>query len=137
MEAGGLGAGWWVVVGGPVPRLTKRWPSKRRAVDAAHEAARASLLQQELRLVCALVAIDDLENKRYKIYYYYESDTWELYCLTDDQREAVNLIDSHPQIASSLSKKIRAWLAKKHPTWKPKYPIEKKSGKPAGPPPVF
>ncbi len=84
-----------------------------------------------------VVAIDDLENKRYKIYYYYESDTWELYCLTDDQREAVNLIESHPKIASSLSKKIRAWLANKHPTWKPKYPIEKKSGEPAGPPPVF
>lgn len=84
-----------------------------------------------------VVAIDDLANKRYKIYYYYEADAWELYCLTDDQSETRNLIKSHPEIASSLSKKIRDWLTQEHPTWKPKYPILKTSGKPAGPPPLL
>ena len=96
-----------------------------------------------------LVAIGDVDGKRYKLFYYYESDLprdlkktplssslWELYCLTDDQEEAKDLIESHPEIASKLSKKIHEWLNKKHPTWKPKYPIEKVSGKPM-PPPVL
>ena len=84
-----------------------------------------------------VVAIDDAGNKRYKIYYYYEADAWELYCLSDDPGEANNLIEQQPEIASELSKKIRDWLSQKHPTWKPKYPIVKSSGKPAGPPPLF
>ncbi len=41
-----------------------------------------------------VVAIDDTATKRYKIYYYYESDAWELYCLSDDPGEANNLIDT-------------------------------------------
>ena len=84
-----------------------------------------------------VVAIDDIGNKRYKIYYYYEADAWELYCLSDDAGEANNLIEELPEIASELSKKIRAWLSQKHPTWKPKYPIVKSSRKPAGPPPLL
>ena len=84
-----------------------------------------------------VVAIDDKGSKRYKIYYYYESDAWELYCLGDDPREANNLIDKESEIASELSKEIRAWLMQKHPTWKPKYPIVKSSGEPADPPPLL
>jgi hypothetical protein len=84
-----------------------------------------------------VVAIDDTATRRYKIYYYYESDAWELYCLSDDPGEANNLIEEQPEIASGLSKKIRDWLTQKHPTWKPKYPIVKTSGKPAGPPPLL
>ena len=76
-------------------------------------------------------------GKRYKLYYEYEADAWELYCLTDDQSEANNLIKSQPEIAATLSKKIRKWLTQEHPTWQPRYPIDKKTDKSAGPPPVF
>ena len=81
-----------------------------------------------------VVAIDEAQNKRYKIYFYYEADAWELYCLTDDPGETDNLIEEQPQISAALSAKIHDWLTQKHPTWKPKYPIVKASGKPAGPP---
>lgn len=84
-----------------------------------------------------VVAIDDLAGKRYKAFYYYEADSWELYCLTDDPGEAKNVIKGQPEVAAEMSKKIRAWLSQKHSTWKPKYPITKSSGKPAGPPPLF
>lgn len=85
----------------------------------------------------SLVVIDDLKGQRYKLYYYYEADSWELYCLSEDQGEARNLIKTQPQIASTLSMKIRAWLDQSHPTWKPKYPIRKSTGQPAGPPPAL
>jgi arylsulfatase A-like enzyme len=84
-----------------------------------------------------VVAIDDVGSKRYKIYYYYETGVWELYCLTDDRGESTNVIDSHAEIAASLSQKIRDWLTKQEPSWKPKYPISKQSGKPTGPPPLL
>lgn len=84
-----------------------------------------------------VVAIDDRGEKRYKIYYFYEADAWELYCLSDDPGEANNLIEQQPEIASWLSKQIRDWLTQQHPTWKPKYPILKTSGEPAGPPPLL
>lgn len=81
--------------------------------------------------------IDDLEGKRYKLFYTYEADAWELYCLTDDQGEANNLVEIEPEIASTLSKKIHDWLSQEHPTWNPKYPTSKKTGKVTGPPPVL
>ena len=84
-----------------------------------------------------VVAIDEVDGKRYKVFYYYEADEWELYCLTDDQSEATNLIDTEPEIAAALSRTTDAWLTQRHTTWRPKYPINKATGKPAGPPPVF
>ena len=66
--------------------------------------------------------------------YYYETDSWELYCLSDDQSEEKNLIKEKPEIAAGMAKKIRAWLTQGGPTWKPKYPIRKSDGKPAGAP---
>jgi len=84
-----------------------------------------------------VVAIDDIRDKRYKSYYYYESGEWELYCLSDDPGEAKNLIQKQPEIAAHLSTKIRAWLTQKHSTWQPKYPIVKSSGESAGPPPLL
>ena len=84
-----------------------------------------------------VVAIDDTANGRYKAFYYYESDAWELYNLTTDPGEATNLIKQQPKIAAAMSAKIHDWLSQKHPTWKPKYPIVKATGKPAGPPPVL
>ena len=91
----------------------------------------------DTRAVPTVVAIDDLAGKRYKIFYYYESGEWELYCLSDDPGESKNLIDHQPDIASEISKKIHRWLTQQHATWNPKYPIAKTSGKPAGPPPVL
>ncbi|MEN8662910.1 MAG: sulfatase [Lentimonas sp.] len=85
---------------------------------------------------CAVV-IDEIKGKRYKLYYIYESNSWELYCLSNDEGEATNLFKKSPEIASTLSKKLSAWLGQKHPTWQPKYPISKKTGKSAGPPPVL
>lgn len=70
-------------------------------------------------------------------YYFYESEAWELYCLSDDPGEADNLIERQPEIAAWLSKKIRDWLTQQHPPWQPKYPILKTSGEPAGPPPLL
>jgi len=66
-----------------------------------------------------------------------EETVAKLYCLSDDQGEEVTLIKEQPEIATELSKKVRDWLTQKHPTWKPKYPISKSSGKPAGPPPLY
>lgn len=85
---------------------------------------------------CAVV-IDEIQGKRYKLYYIYESDSWKLYCLSDDAGEARNLFKKSPEIAATLSKRLSAWLGQTHPTWQPKYPIRKKTGGPAGPPPVL
>lgn len=82
---------------------------------------------------CAVV-IDDIQSKRYKLFYYYEADSWELYCLSDDQEEAKNLIGSQPKIAAALSGRLHDWLTQKHPTWKPKYPISKATSEPVAPP---
>lgn len=81
-----------------------------------------------------VVAIDQAGGQRFKLFYYYESDTWELYNLTDDIGEKTNLIRQEPALASELSKKITAWLNQEHPTWNPKAPISKKSGEPVSPP---
>ena len=85
---------------------------------------------------CAVV-IDNLQGKRYKLYYIYESNSWELYCLTDDPGEQTNCLKQNLEIAETLSKKIDDWLGQSHPTWQPKYPLVKKTGQPAGPPPVL
>ncbi|MFT5129475.1 MAG: arylsulfatase A-like enzyme, partial [Rhodothermales bacterium] len=82
---------------------------------------------------CA-VAIDEIGGKRYKLLYFYEANAWQLYNLSDDIGEATDLINQKPELGASLAKKIDAWLKQEHPTWKPKYPIEKASGEPAGPP---
>jgi arylsulfatase A-like enzyme len=81
-----------------------------------------------------VVAIDESAGKRYKLLYFYEADAWELYNLSDDIGEQRNLIQNKPELAGELSKKIRAWLTQQHPTWKPKYPLNKQSGQSVGPP---
>ena len=83
----------------------------------------------DIRAQPCVVVIDEIENKRYKLLYFYEADEWELYNLTDDIGEDRNIIKKHPKVASNLSNKIQTWLGRKHPTWKPKYPLSKKSGK--------
>jgi len=76
------------------------------------------------------VAIGDLEGKRYKLSYSYETDSWELYCLTDDIGERENLVTERKDIAADLASKLHHWLKQEHPTWNPKYPINKETGKP-------
>ena len=83
----------------------------------------------DIRAQPCVVVIDEIENKRYKLLYFYEADEWVLYNLTDDIGEDRNIIKKHPRVASNLSNKIQTWLGQKHPTWKPKYPLSKKSGK--------
>jgi hypothetical protein len=80
-----------------------------------------------------VAVIDEAEDKRFKLLYFYEANAWELYNLTDDIGEDRNLIKKHPKLASKLSQKIQDWLTQKHPTWKPKYPLAKKDGKPVMP----
>ena len=80
-----------------------------------------------------LVAIDEVAGTCYKLFYNYEADAFELYCLSDDQSEANNLIDTNPEIAKQLSDKLSAWLNQDHPTWKPKLPIRKSDGEPVAP----
>ena len=82
------------------------------------------------------MVIDEVKGKRYKLCYFYESDTYELYCLSDDQAEANNLITLKSEIAKELSENLISWLAQKHSTWKPKLPICKKIGKPVMPRPL-
>lgn len=84
----------------------------------------------DIRAQPCVVAIDQVESKRYKLFYFYESDSWELYCLSDDPAESKNPIKTHPEIAAAISKKMDDWLNKDHPTWKPKYPIDKSTGNP-------
>ncbi|MDF1819918.1 MAG: sulfatase [Immundisolibacteraceae bacterium] len=91
----------------------------------------------DVRAQPCVVVVDEVEGKRYKLLYFYEADAWKLYNISDDIGEENNLIGSKPKLASQLSKKINAWLSQKHSTWKPKYPIIKKTGESAGPPPVL
>ncbi|MDE0863521.1 MAG: sulfatase-like hydrolase/transferase [Rubripirellula sp.] len=81
-----------------------------------------------------LTAIEQINNTQYKLIYFYESGSWELYNITEDISEIENIVTKHPEIVSHLAGSLRSWLTQDHPTWKPKYPIVKKTGKPAGPP---
>jgi arylsulfatase A-like enzyme len=86
------------------------------------------------RATPCVVAIDEIGGKRYKALYSYENDTWKLYNLTGDIGETNNLVEQKPELLLGFSKKIHGWLTQEHPTWKPKYPIDKETGKPVGPP---
>jgi hypothetical protein len=55
--------------------------------------------------------------------------------LSDDVGESHNLVESQPRVAATLAKKIRAWLTQEQQTWRPKYPLDANTGRPAGPPP--
>ena len=87
----------------------------------------------DVRAQPCVVVIDEIDNQRYKLLYYYETNKWELYNLTDDIGEDRNIIKTHPKHATMLSNKIQNWLGQKHPTWKPKLPLAKKDGKPVLP----
>ena len=81
-----------------------------------------------------LTAIEQIRNTQFKLLYFYETEIWELYNITDDISESRNIASEHPDLVSQLAGKLRNWLTQDHPTWKPKYPILKTTGKPMGPP---
>ena len=91
----------------------------------------------DIRAEPTVVAIDEINGKKYKLYYFYETDSWELYSLSDDIGEEKDILKQSPEIAATLSKKINAWLLQKDSTWQPKYPLKKGTEKSAGPPPVL
>ena len=91
----------------------------------------------DVRAQPCVVSIGEHNSKRYKLLYFYEAGSWELYNITDDIGESKNLIKAKPELASLMSKKINRWLMQEHPTWQPKFPMEKSSGKSVGPPPVL
>ena len=92
-------------------------------------------LDTRARPSAGLVAV--LDDKRFKLFYDYESDAWSLYDLDTDQSESQNLINELPDIASTLSAKLQSWLTQKHPTWKPQLPVEKASGQARMVPMIF
>ena len=84
-----------------------------------------------------MVVIDDVQEDRFKLYYFYETDSWELFCLSEDRGETENIVASQPAVARQLAAKMNEWLTQQHPTWQPKYPLRKPSLQPAGPPPTL
>jgi len=81
-----------------------------------------------------LTAIERINNRQFKLCYFFESGTWELYNISDDIGESRNIAKENPELVSQLASKLRRWLTQDHPTWQPKYPIRKTTGKPTGPP---
>ncbi|MEM6473248.1 MAG: sulfatase-like hydrolase/transferase [Planctomycetota bacterium] len=89
------------------------------------------------RATPSVVMIDDLDGRVFKLIYDYEKNGYELYCLSDDQAEQNECSETEAWAANRLSRAMREWLSKEENTWKPKYPLRKPSGEPAGPPPLF
>ena len=85
---------------------------------------------------CAIV-VAERENEFYKLSYFYETNSWELYCLSLDSGEKNNLIQSHRNLAMDLSKQMSTWLSQEHPTWKPKFPLSAGDGNPVPLPALF
>lgn len=80
--------------------------------------------------------IDEIEGRRWKVGYDYESDTWSLICLSADVGEANDLAATEPAVLATLAQRLDNWLQQESPTWRPKYPLRKETGEPAGPPPL-
>jgi len=78
-----------------------------------------------------VAVIDQMDGTQYKLLYYFETDAWELYNVSEDISESTNIADGQPEVAVRLASEIDAWLKQEHPTWKPKLPIDKNTGKPA------
>jgi len=78
-----------------------------------------------------VAVMDRIDGIQYKLLYYFESDQWELYNVSEDIGESTNVVDDQPEVAVRLAGEIGTWLKQDHPTWKPKLPIEKSTGKPA------
>ncbi|WP_298366019.1 sulfatase [uncultured Lutibacter sp.] len=60
----------------------------------------------------------DTDNQHYKLFYLYEDDSYELYNLSKDIGETVNLLDESPSqktlyLANKMNNKLREWLMKR------------------------
>ncbi len=82
----------------------------------------------------SITAIEEIDGSQWKLRYLYETDSWELYNITEDLRESQSVASENPKVVSRMAESVNAWLTQEHPTWCPKYPIDKETGKPAGPP---
>ena len=80
--------------------------------------------------------IDEVAGERWKVGYDYETDAWSLFCLTADVGESQNLAAAEPAILAMLAGRLDVWLRQESPTWRPKYPLHRDTGEPAGPPPL-
>ena len=81
-----------------------------------------------------VTVIEQIDGVQWKLIYLYETDSWELYNITEDLRESESVASENQEVVSRLAESMHAWLTKEHPTWRPKYPINKETGQPAGPP---
>ena len=79
-----------------------------------------------------VAVIDQIDGTQYKLLYYFEGDAWELFNVSEDIGESTNIVEEQPELAARLAAEIGRWLKQEHPTWKPKLPIVKSTGKPAG-----
>ena len=80
--------------------------------------------------------IDEFDGKRFKVNYDYETDAWSLFCLSDDVGESRNLAIQDLVVLRKMAKRLTSWLVQDSPLWQPKYPLDKATGKPVGPPPL-
>ncbi len=79
--------------------------------------------------------IDEVADQRWKVGYDYERDAWSLFCLTHDVGEEHDQSRKNPEVLAILARRLDQWLRQESTSWKPKYPVYKSSGLPAGPPP--
>lgn len=68
---------------------------------------------------CSYV-IGDVDKKRYKLFFYYDKQEYEFYCLSDDISESKNLMEDNEnkdafEIARKLKKELSDWLIKMNP----------------------
>ncbi|MEO1618044.1 MAG: sulfatase-like hydrolase/transferase [Planctomycetota bacterium] len=89
----------------------------------------------DVRARPCVVMIDDVDGQRFKLVYDYESGRYSLFCLSKDPGEERDCFSDAPDVAKRLSVAMNQWLSQQHPTWQPKYPIQRSSGVSAGPPP--
>ena len=78
-----------------------------------------------------VAAIQQIDGTQYKALYFFEADEWQLYDITHDIGESKNIASQKPKLMSLLAKQLIDWISQEHPTWKPKLPIVKKTGRPA------
>jgi len=81
------------------------------------------------------VIMRELQGKRYKLLYFYESQKWSLYNLTDDLAEKTDLLAGGDDttlrpVLSKLSKDLREWLDQTGAI----YPTERSTGETVPPP---
>lgn len=79
-----------------------------------------------------LSSVATYKGKNYRVTYLYEGDKWELFNLTDDPSEMIDIATQEPQILKTLANQSVAWLYQDTIHWAPRFPICKKTGKQVG-----